>query len=263
MEAHVLHAQDVNQQQAALKLIHETANELCTTVPIEGGGQNVDLTGSAQAKLTGVISKVVDLGVDGAAKYQSDTYKGVLRQELAAAIKNGNDCRLSVFNTLVPKLLTNLPAQQSFSTPPSQPLTEVEIHAVDRDRGLNVYPPVPATLGGPQGPYGDVLMIAPPYDTTPRKAWAEWDFETTGSGTYKMIVNYASGESRPVAISINGTLWKPNALATTPTPGCFAYTCRGNVTVGNITLRKGYNTVRFSRENNFPHLSQITFIPQQ
>lgn len=101
-----LQAQDPIQQQAALKLIRETAADICATVPVEGVDQNIDLTGAAQAKLAGVVGKVVDLGIDGAAKYQSGTYKGVLRQELATAIKNGNDCRLSVFNALVPKLLS-------------------------------------------------------------------------------------------------------------------------------------------------------------
>lgn len=100
-----VHAQDVAAQQAALKAINETAANICTGVPTEGNGREVDLSGSAQAKLAGVLSKVANLGVDGAAKYQSTQYRGVLQQQLADAIKNSNDCRLTVFSTLVAKLL--------------------------------------------------------------------------------------------------------------------------------------------------------------
>lgn len=92
-------------QAAALKVIRETAADICTTVPTEGSGSSLELTGSAKAKLDGVVSKVVDLGVDAAAKYQSDQYKSVLRGDLAQAIGAANNCKLAVFNTLVAKML--------------------------------------------------------------------------------------------------------------------------------------------------------------
>ena len=90
---------------AALKVIRETAADICTTVATEGSGSSVELTGSAKAKLDGAVAKVANLGVEGAAKYQSEHYKGVLRVDLAQAIKANNDCKLSVFNTLVEKML--------------------------------------------------------------------------------------------------------------------------------------------------------------
>jgi hypothetical protein len=98
------HAQNLSIHEATLKLITDTAAQICTMVPIEGTNENIDLTGDAQAKLNSTIKKFVDLGLEGAAKFQSGEYKGVLREQLAIAIKNGNDCKLSVFNTLLGKL---------------------------------------------------------------------------------------------------------------------------------------------------------------
>src|SRR4051794_6313096 len=79
-------AQDQTQQ--ALQMIRQTAAEICTVPPLEGQGRDVDLSGDAQAKLAGVLSRVANLGVSGAAKYQSSQYKGLLQQQLADALKN-------------------------------------------------------------------------------------------------------------------------------------------------------------------------------
>lgn len=118
LEMSAVRAQDLEQQKAALKAISETANEICTKVPIENETKNVELTGDAKAKLAGVIGKVVDLGIEGAAKYTSGSSKGVLQKDLAEAVKKGNDCSLSVFNTLVEKML---PKKSSDASKPVVP----------------------------------------------------------------------------------------------------------------------------------------------
>jgi hypothetical protein len=97
-------AQD-RSETAALQLIRETAADICTTAPMEGADSRVELSGSAKAKLDGAISKVVNLGLEGAAKYQAENYKSVLQSDLARAIKDANDCKLAVFNTLVNRML--------------------------------------------------------------------------------------------------------------------------------------------------------------
>ena len=102
--------QSVDMQEAALKVIRETAADICTTVPTEGSDHDVDLTGSANAKLDGGIGKIVGLGIEGAARFQQSTYQGVLRTDLAKAIQSGNDCKLNVFNTLVAKMLPSSPS---------------------------------------------------------------------------------------------------------------------------------------------------------
>ena len=100
-----IHAQDIEQQRLALKEIRDTANDMCTRTPLETESQNVELSGDAKAKLAGVIVKVADLGIEGAAKYNQGKSKNVLQKDLANAIKSGDDCRLTVFNTLVDRMI--------------------------------------------------------------------------------------------------------------------------------------------------------------
>ncbi len=111
-----LGAQSTGAQQASLKVITDTARSICAEVSVELQDNKLELTGAAAAKLDGIVKKIVNLGVEGAAKYQTGSSKGVLRQDLAVAIKNGNDCRLSVFNVLVPRMLPSV-----IPPPPPQP----------------------------------------------------------------------------------------------------------------------------------------------
>ncbi len=103
-----LTAQTLQQQTAALKVIRDTAADICQVAPIEQSNQTVDLSGNAKAKLSGAISKVVDIGISGAAKYNVGRSKGVLQKDLASAIKDGNDCKRDVFNRLAPIMVPSL-----------------------------------------------------------------------------------------------------------------------------------------------------------
>ena|SRR5579864_132901 len=96
-----LAAADIDKQQKALQVIMEAADRICATVPIEGTGEHVELSLDAKAKLSGAIGRVVDAGIEGAAKYRSEAYMNALQQDLATALKNSNDCKLTVFKTLI------------------------------------------------------------------------------------------------------------------------------------------------------------------
>lgn len=104
------YAQTLEAAQQALRLISNTANEICQSAPLEQTNQGVDLSGEASAKIGGLVGKLADLGVSGAAKYQSGASKGVLQKDLIAAIQSANDCKLQVFTTLEAKLLASPPA---------------------------------------------------------------------------------------------------------------------------------------------------------
>ena len=98
-------ADDLQRQADALKLIRETAADICSTIQHEGSDQNVELSGNAKAKLSGALSKIADLGIEGAAKFKKDEFKGVLQTELAAVIRDNANCRLEVLKLLNEKLL--------------------------------------------------------------------------------------------------------------------------------------------------------------
>lgn len=122
-------AQDLDERnRAALKEIRETAADICLTVQQSGQQTAAEISGKIDAKLNGVISKFVDLGVEGAGKLNTDEYKGVIRDALAPLLKDNINCRRDVFDKLVDKMLTPLPKpDQAAPQKPSQGMQREEI----------------------------------------------------------------------------------------------------------------------------------------
>lgn len=114
---------DLQIKNAALQIIRVTAADICQSVPTVGSGSDLSLSGAAKAKLDAAVTKISDIGIDGAAKYSESQYKGVLQRDLVVALKQENDCRFAVFNALVDRMLpqTSTPAsaEQSLSAPGS------------------------------------------------------------------------------------------------------------------------------------------------
>lgn len=123
-------ADDLDRQIKALQVIREYAAETCASVAQEGSSQNVELSGEAKAKLGGVFGKLADLGFDGGGSYKSKAYKGVLQNQLAAAIKNSSDCRLEVLRLLRTTLLA-----------PPRARSERSVHSPGNANMQNTYPP--------------------------------------------------------------------------------------------------------------------------
>jgi hypothetical protein len=89
----------------AVALIIDAAHQLCTTPPMQQNDQSLKWSAGASAKLSGVIRKLADLGIEGAFEYKSEKSQGVLQKDLATAIKDGNDCGLSVLTVLSQRLI--------------------------------------------------------------------------------------------------------------------------------------------------------------
>jgi len=98
-------ATDLAAAQQALNIISEFADKLCITPALEGGTQGVELSGAAKAELNGVIKEIANLGVEGAAKYQAEHYKGLLQKDLVSVLRDSSNCRLEVWRDLKDKLL--------------------------------------------------------------------------------------------------------------------------------------------------------------
>lgn len=99
-----VYGQDAQIEQALAK-ITETANQICQSAPLEQTSQGVGLSGDASAKVGGLVGKIADLGISGAAQYQTGHSRGVLQKDLIEAIQNGNSCKLEVFKTLEKDLI--------------------------------------------------------------------------------------------------------------------------------------------------------------
>lgn len=130
--AHTSLASSLQEQENALNIIADFAERFCGDIPLEGYGKDVDLTGKAKAELNGVISKLVNIGVEGAAKYQDQKYRGLLQKDLVDAIRDSTNCRLIIWNDLKERLLPKnrppspVPPVSSTTLPKQWPLVGEE-----------------------------------------------------------------------------------------------------------------------------------------
>jgi Caspase domain len=126
----------------------------------------------------------------------------------------------------------------------------ITVRAMDYTRGSGV-----AVSSVPE--WGTTTIYnAPPY--TPRVNIAEYDFTAT-AGTYRLEVEFAAEESRPVEIYVNGVLVKADGLS--DTTGGWSDVFQRWVSQGQVQLKAGRNTLKFKRESYFPHIRTFRLIP--
>ena len=89
----------------ALEVVNDFADKMCATIPLEGKGGTIQLSGDAQAQLAGLLDRLVKLGIDGAVKFKQDQYQGLLQGDLVTALKESTTCKLHIWNDLKDKLL--------------------------------------------------------------------------------------------------------------------------------------------------------------
>src|SRR5690349_21021884 len=77
--------QDLVKAKQALELIRESANAICSNPPLQGSQRSVVLNAAGKAELSNLLKKLADLKVDGAAKYSSSEYEGLLQKDVAGA----------------------------------------------------------------------------------------------------------------------------------------------------------------------------------
>lgn len=103
---------DLRAKTQALVVIQNAANSICYDVK-QGGGQTA-------AILNGTIDKVADLNIKGSEQLTTEQYHGVVQTDLATTLKFTQDCKKSVFDILVVRMLpmvtsdTGLSVSQSF-----------------------------------------------------------------------------------------------------------------------------------------------------
>jgi hypothetical protein len=112
--------------------------------------------------------------------------------------------------------------------------------------------------GSLAGQYGaNVLHNAPPYG--PRPNAAEWAFFAPAAGRYRLDIEFAAQEARPVRILINGKAVRADAL--NETTGGWSEANQRFSTQGFYDLRTGENRIRLERSNVFPHIRALRFVP--
>jgi hypothetical protein len=158
---------DLDKEGQALKLIRESANDLCVTAPANSSSDSLAVNGKINANVKGLVAKVADLGAGAAAEYKNSHTEGVLQKDLAPLISESLGCRERVFNRLVDKLLP----EQSVAVPrPTRPKPETK----------RVVPPASQPVTVP--PAAQVTPATP--TNTGAINWSEWGqfFVVTNGG---------------------------------------------------------------------------------
>jgi Domain of unknown function (DUF4189) len=97
--------ENIDSQERALALITKTADKICNIVSSSGEAQSSTVRGNVKAQLSGLASKLADVGISGTGTITSDQYQNVLRKDLAATLHHNVECKRKVFETLQSKLL--------------------------------------------------------------------------------------------------------------------------------------------------------------
>lgn len=79
------------------------------------------------------------------------------------------------------------------------------------------------------------------------------------AGRYRLDVEFAAMEARPVTILINGMVVRSDAL--NETTGGWSEANQSFRTQGYFDLRAGENRIRLERSNVFPHIRALRFVP--
>ena len=105
------YAQSFNSE--ALKQIQIFATNFCGAYYREGSSQKLELDGKAEAKLNGLLKKLTDMGISGAAKFSSMKYIGLHQGDLAPEYKNIRACKLQIWNDLKNTILMTPPSKKN------------------------------------------------------------------------------------------------------------------------------------------------------
>ena len=133
---------------------------------------------------------------------------------------------------------------------PPPPKSAISIRAQDFVRGTSVA--IDQCVAGP-----GTLANAPPCG--PASNAAEFDFSVKVSGTYRLDINFAAAESRPVRVILNGKVVRDQALS--ETTGSWLNSNLRWSEIGQVSLKEGANTVRIERGAVFPHIHDLRFVP--
>jgi hypothetical protein len=97
-----------------LKTFDATARSICESVKeARGRKSEAQLQGDVQAKVGGLLGKVVDVGGGAKGAISREEFEGLSQEATATALQADRDCRERVFNKLVDKL--SAPAQLQYT----------------------------------------------------------------------------------------------------------------------------------------------------
>ena len=84
----------------ALREIERVAESICGKYTYKSNSRNFAIEGDAKAELNGFIEKFADIGVTGLAKFESEEFDAVFRQDIPNEHARVTRCKLQLFDKL-------------------------------------------------------------------------------------------------------------------------------------------------------------------
>ncbi|WP_036139667.1 hypothetical protein [Luteibacter sp. 9135] len=113
-----------NARAKSLQDITWTADQLCTRAATGGTSWRVNASATVQAELDKLLKRLVKLGVNTTGAYQAESHEGVLANEVLAATKQADGCKLHVFDLLVERMIPKPPQSMQTSYGKNSPNVE-------------------------------------------------------------------------------------------------------------------------------------------
>ena len=218
---------------------------ICGKYPANGSSQIVELDAEAEGILDGFLRKLASLGIRGAAEYTSTEYWGLVQDQLGPDWKDNRDCRLRLWDDFKYRVLVGQGFGLLESPSKTFYLPVAEFHMSER---------ISATSGQAER-WGRPLIESPGNGGT-----VEYQFTSEFVGSYRLEIEYAAAEKRPIVITLNDSIIAADALNSTNgdswNPGIESWE-----QVDVVSLLEGKNTLRFTSDKAFPYILGIRFTP--
>jgi hypothetical protein len=98
-------AQDLEKWAKIREVTQAWVADVCYTIEQKGRKSEAQVKGEVQAKASGFLAKLADLGVTVSGNMGSQEYQGLPQDAVAAALKESTNCRVNVFNKIIDKML--------------------------------------------------------------------------------------------------------------------------------------------------------------
>ena len=106
--------QDLEKAARALDVIENFANRICNKPEMRGKSSSIEVQGSAKAEASKLVKQLADLKIEGAAKFDTKDYEGLLQKDLLPALQESTRCKERIYNDLkgrfIPRTVGQVPA---------------------------------------------------------------------------------------------------------------------------------------------------------
>lgn len=109
----IVAAQDLEKSGKALTMIGDFAERICKDPTLRGSISSIDAQGKAKVEASKLVKQLAHLNVEGALKFSTSDYEGLMQKDLLPALKDTAKCKQKIFDDLKDRFL---PLPKSFKS---------------------------------------------------------------------------------------------------------------------------------------------------